>query len=78
MDLQDPGMLENLEGAGIEASVATIAGGLHDQLIALSNIRNTAVERAAITQAPSVVARNCGVHVTWSDDDGFFGKKKPN
>ena len=52
MDLQDPGMLENLEEAGLQASVATIAGGLHDQLIALSNIRNTAVERAAITQAP--------------------------
>ena len=74
-DVQDPGMLENLEEAGLQASVATIAGGLHDQLLALTSIRNTAVERAAITQAPSVVARNCGVHVTWSDDDGFFGKK---
>ncbi len=74
-DVQDPGMLENLEEAGLQASVAAIAGGLHEQLIALTNIRSTAMERAAITQAPSVVARNCGVHVTWSEEDGFFGKK---
>lgn len=74
-DLTDSQLLEALEEGGLEATPAQIAAGLHDQLTALGNIRNTAIERTAITSAPAAVARNCGVHVMWSDDDGFFGKK---
>ena len=47
---------------------------LADQLNLLPNLRNTAAERANITTVPGAAGRNCGIHVTWSDDDGFFGK----
>ncbi|MFN7919420.1 MAG: pectin acetylesterase-family hydrolase [Bryobacteraceae bacterium] len=74
-DLNDPGMLEDLEEGGLAATPAAIAQGLHDQITALGNIRNTAVDRTSINSTPGTVARLCGVHVTWGDDDGFLGRK---
>ncbi|MEO8096435.1 MAG: pectin acetylesterase-family hydrolase [Acidobacteriota bacterium] len=74
MDIQDPLMVEGL----VDATIATpvqIAQGLVDQIGSLANIRTTAVEKAAITIVPGAVARNCAVHVTYGDDDGFLGRK---
>lgn len=74
-DIQDQLMVNGFQENGFPATDVEFARGLHDQLTALSNIRNTAEERAAIGTAPAVVARNCGIHVTYADDDEFFGKK---
>ena len=75
MDIQDPLQIDGLIDADAPFTPAQIGQGLSDQLLALTNIRNTAIERASIGVAPGVVARNCGVHVTWADDDGFLGKR---
>ena len=75
MDIQDPFQIDGLIDADAPFTPAQIGQGLSDQLLALTNIRNTAIERAGIGIAPGVVARNCGVHVTWADDDGFLGKR---
>jgi uncharacterized protein (TIGR03437 family) len=75
MDIQDPLIINGLSDAEAPFTPAQIAQGLSDQLAALTNIRNTAIERSSISAAPGVVARNCGVHVTWNDDDGFLGKR---
>ncbi len=74
-DIQDPLMVNGLQEGGIGASTAQIAQGLHDQMEALANIRNTAVERAAINFTPGIAGRNCGVHVAYGSDDGFLGKR---
>lgn len=74
-DLNDPGMLEDLEDAGVTATPAAIAQGMHDQITALGNIKNTAAEKSSINFTPGTAGRLCGVHVTWGDDDGFLGKK---
>jgi len=74
-DLSDPLLIESLTENVPNATPAGIAQVLHDQLAALPNIRNTALERASINFTPGSVARNCGVHVTYGDDDGFLGKK---
>ena len=74
-DIQDPLMINGLIENGLPATPAQIARGMHDQSQALTNIRNTAIERASINFNPGVVARNCGMHVTYGDDDGFLGKK---
>lgn len=75
MDIQDPLLVDGMIEAGFEATPAQIAQGLSDQLSALPNIRNTAIERASIGTVPGVAARNCAQHVTWGDDDGFLGKR---
>ena len=74
-DLVDPGLLEDLVDAGVPFTTAQISQSLHDQLTALGNLRNTAVEKAAINFTPGAVGRLCGVHVTWSNTDGFLGRK---
>lgn len=74
-DIQDPSMLESLVEAGTSATTLTLSQRLSDQLAELTNIRSTAAEKASITTTPGVAARNCGVHVMWSEDDGFLGKK---
>ncbi len=74
-DISDPLMVPALLEAGVGSSATQISQGLHDQISALQNIRNTAVEKASINFTPGVVARNCGFHVTWANDDGFLGKK---
>lgn len=76
-DISDPLMVNGLLENGFDATPAEFARGLHDQLTQLTNIRSTAEERAAITLAPGVAARHCAVHVTFSNDDGFLGKKIP-
>ena len=75
MDIQDPVLIDGYQDAGFSATAAQFGQGLHDQLTALTNIRTTAVERSPITVAPGVAARNCGLHVTYGDDDGYLGKK---
>lgn len=75
MDILDPLMIDGLLDAGATFTPAQIAGTVWDQLSALPNIRNTAIERAAINFTPGVVARNCAMHVTYGDDNGFLGKK---
>ena len=74
-DISDPLMVPALLEGGVGTSATQISQGLHDQISALPNIRNTAFEKASINFAPGVVARNCALHVTWSSDDGFLGKK---
>jgi len=74
-DIQDQLMVNGFQDNGSTATDVEFARALHDQLTALTNIRNTAVERSAIPAAPAVAARNCGVHVAYGDDDGFFGKR---
>ena len=74
-DLVDPGLLEDLVDAGVPFTTAQISQSLHDQLTALGNLRNTAVEKAAINFTPGAAGRLCGVHVTWSNTDGFLGRK---
>src|SRR6185503_7175122 len=54
-DIQDPLMIEALLDQGIGTSAAQIAQILDDQIGTLPNIRNTAVERAAINFTPGVV-----------------------
>lgn len=75
MDLSDHNVADLSESAG-DPSVtpAKVAQRIYDQLGELANIRNTAIEKSAITIAPGASARNCGEHVVWSSDDGFFGK----
>lgn len=75
MDIQDPLLIDGIIEAGLEATPAQISQGLSDQLLALTNLRNTALERASIGTTPGVVARNCAVHVMYGDDDGFLGKR---
>ncbi len=48
---------------------------VYDELVALPNLRNTAVERASIAFTPGVAGSLCGQHVVWADNDGFFGKR---
>lgn len=74
-DIQDQLMVNGFQEGGSTATDVELARAVHDQLTALTNIRNTALERSAIAVAPAVAARNCGVHVAYSDDDGFFGKR---
>jgi len=74
-DIQDPLFINGVQEGGLQSTTAQIAQSLHDQVATLPNIRNTAVERAAISFTPGVVGRHCGVHVTYGNDDGFLGKK---
>ncbi len=75
-DLSDSNQLEAMQRASdLNPTPAQFSQKLHDQLNELVNIRNTAVEKSAISVAPGVVGRNCGIHVTWGDDDGFLGKR---
>ena len=74
-DLTDENMLGSLVDAGTAATALTMGQKLSDQMAELANIRTTAAEKAAITTAPGVAARNCGVHVMWGEDDGFLGKR---
>lgn len=78
-DIQDPlgmnGFIETAAAGGTTVTPVQFAQAYHDQHTALANIRTTASERSSFTAAPGVVARNCEVHVTWANDDGFFGRK---
>ncbi len=74
-DLQDQVSIGGLQDAGLVFTPLQFGQGIWDQLTALTNIRSTAVERSAITSAPGVVGRLCGLHVTYGDDEGFLGKK---
>ncbi len=74
-DIQDPLALNGFLDSGLTGTPASFAQASHDQHTALTNIRNTAVERSAISAAPGVVARNCEVHVTYGNDDGFLGRR---
>jgi uncharacterized protein (TIGR03437 family) len=74
-DLADPGLFENFVDAGAPFTQAQVSQFLHDQLTALGNLRNTAVEKASIDFTPGAAGRICGVHVMWSDTDGFLGRK---
>jgi uncharacterized protein (TIGR03437 family) len=74
-DMADPGMYENYVDAGAPFTQAQVSQYLHDQLTALGNLRNTAVEKAAISFTPGAAGRLCGVHVMWGDTDGFLGRK---
>lgn len=74
-DIGDRLMINGMLEAGLSATPAMISQGLHDQLQSLTRIQTTALERASIRETPGVVARHCGQHVTWSDDDGFLGKR---
>ncbi len=74
-DLSDPGMFENYVDAGAPFTQAQVSQYLHDQLVALGTLRNTAVEKAAMTATPGAAGRLCGVHVMWGDTDGFLGRK---
>ena len=74
-DYQDPPILNGLQDAGLAVTPLQFGQGTYDQLTELTNIRSTAFERAAITSAPGVVGRICGIHVTYGEDDGFLGKK---
>lgn len=74
-DLADSNSISSFQEAGIAATTTQFSQTIHDQLAALPNIKNTAIERAAITTAPGVGGRLCGVHVMWSDDDGFLGRR---
>lgn len=74
MDLQDRLMVDAITES-YDFTAVQIAQALHDQLSALPNIRETAVERTSIAFTPGVAARNCGLHVTYGDDNGFLGKK---
>ena len=75
MDKMDPLLIDGFRDGGATATNAEFAQVLTDQLVALGNIHNTAIERANIGTVPGVAGRNCGIHVTWNDDDGFLGKK---
>lgn len=75
MDKMGPLLIDGFrEGAGT-ATNAEFAQVLTEQLVALGNIRNTAIQRAKIGTVPGVAGRNCGIHVTWGDEDGFMGWK---
>jgi uncharacterized protein (TIGR03437 family) len=74
-DIQDPLGLNGFLEAGLTSTPAAYAQAVHDQHTALANIRNTSPERTAISAAPGIVARNCEVHVTYGNDDGFLGKR---
>ncbi len=74
-DVQDQLLIELLADAGVNLTPVQAAQSLYDQLQSLSNIRATALERDAMTMAPGVVARNCGLHVTYGSDDGFLGRR---
>lgn len=74
-DLQDQLMINGFEEAGFVATPAQFGQTLHDQLQALGGIRNTALEKSAISITPGAVGRLCGIHVAWGSDDGFLGKK---
>jgi uncharacterized protein (TIGR03437 family) len=76
-DVQDPLQYNGYVEGGLQATPVAFAQGIYDQLSALRNIRDTAAERALMTQAPGVVGRNCRVHVTFGSDDGFLGRKIP-
>jgi hypothetical protein len=56
------------------ATPALISLGIYNSLLGLSNARIDGLEKNAMTAAPAVVMRNCGVHVAFHDDDGFFGR----
>ena len=71
MDLRDPsgsGGLISLGATLPEWSTAT-----RDGLISLSNIKDTAVEKASITRAPGIYAPSCGQHIALMNDDWFAG-----
>lgn len=72
-DVADPNQLEGVEEAG--GVPAVYSQLIHDQVLAVGDARNRAVEKAAMTATPGAVARQCGIHVTWSDNDGFLGKR---
>lgn len=74
-DYADPGMLESLVEGGASVTAVQVSQRVADQMVELGNIRNTAVEKAAITAAPATVGRMCGVHVMWGENDGFLGRK---
>lgn len=74
-DYGDPGQLETFVEAGAPVTAVQLAQRLADQMVELGNIRATAVEKSAITTAPATVGRMCNVHVMWSDNDGFLGRK---
>ncbi len=75
MDIQDQLLIDGFQEAGADFTDVEFAQGLTDQLTALTRIRDSALERTSISLSPGVGARNCRLHVTWADDDGFFGRK---
>ena len=74
MDIQDQLLINGYQEGGSIATDAQFGQLLADQLNLLPNIRNTAIDRANISTVPGVAGRNCGIHVTWGDDDRFFAK----
>jgi len=63
-DIQDQLLINAYQENGFDKTDAELAAGLHDQLTDLSKLPHAAA-----------VSRNCRVHVAWSDDDGFLGKR---
>jgi len=74
-DEADGNLAENYEESVTDFTMAQFSQRLFDQLSELTNLKTTAIEKAAITTAPGVVGRLCGVHVMWGDNDGYLGKK---
>ncbi|MBY0507066.1 MAG: hypothetical protein K2X03_24325 [Bryobacteraceae bacterium] len=74
-DMLDPLLFNGFQEGGFLGTKGEFGQGLYDQLTALTNVRSTAAERSAMTLTPGVVGRACEVHVTWSSDDGFLGRR---
>jgi len=75
MDIQDPLLIDGLLDNGIPFTPTQIAQVVRDQVVALPNIGNTAIEKTSINFVPGSVGRNCGMHVTYGDDNGYLGRK---
>ncbi len=71
MDLRDPTASRGLISLG--ATLPEWSTAMRDGLVALSNIKDTAVEKASITRAPGIYAPSCAQHIALMNDDWYAG-----